>query len=336
MKKLKVAMLGAGGWAIALSMVLLKNGHEVTMWSIAESELQEIQENRQRPRVLPEVAIPETLAVSRFLNFVSECDMVVLATASNGVHPTAARVADCVRRDAVIVSVAKGLEPGTNLRLSQAIEQELPHNPIVVLSGPSHAEEVARGYATTLVSASKDDAAARLVQDAFMNREMRVYLSNDVVGVELGGASKNVIAVAAGIIDGLGLGDNTKAALMTRGITEMARLGEALGGSAQTFAGLTGIGDLIVTCTSMHSRNRRAGILIGQGTPPGEAVQKIGMTVEGISAAKAIRELAQSAGVEMPIVDAIYGVLYENAPIRESIYGLMQRQKKYENEDTWF
>ncbi len=331
----KIAVLGAGGWAIALASVLLDNGHEVTMWSAVENELKEIETYYERKSVLPDVKISQSLKLSYSIDFVCNCDIIILATASKFVRETAIKLKGKVNDNTIIVSVAKGLEPNTNKRLSAVISEELPCK-VVVFSGPSHAEEVARQVPTAIVAASKDTNAAKTVQDIFSNSSMRVYISDDVAGVELGGAIKNIIAVAIGILDGTNIGDNAKAAVMTRGITEMARLGEAFGARSQTFAGLSGVGDLIVTCTSMHSRNRRAGILIGQGCTAEEAIAEIGMTVEGIAAAKVVYELALQADIDMPIVTAIYNVLYKNKPLNEVITSLMLRDKKAECEGTWF
>lgn len=331
----KIAVLGAGGWAIALAKVLLDNGHDVTMWSAISTELDEIKEYGERKSVLPNVTVPQNLKLSYSLDFTENCRIIILATASKFIRQTAVKLKAFTNKDTIIVSVAKGLEPETNKRLSTVICEEL-NSKVVVFSGPSHAEEVARQVPTAIVAASNDINAAKTVQDIFSNSSMRVYISDDTVGVELGGAIKNIIAVAIGMLDGVNMGDNTKAAVMTRGITEMARLGEAFGAKPQTFAGLSGVGDLIVTCTSMHSRNRRAGILIGQGNTADEAIAKIGMTVEGISAAKVVYELAKQTNIDMPIVTAIYNVLYKNKPLREEMTSLMLRDKKAECEGTWF
>ncbi|MEG2597138.1 MAG: NAD(P)H-dependent glycerol-3-phosphate dehydrogenase, partial [Oscillospiraceae bacterium] len=238
-------------------------------------------------------------------------------------------------KDTVVASVAKGLENGTHKRLSEVIEEEIPHHPIVILSGPSHAEEIARGVPTTIVAASKCRNSAEYIQDTLSNKTLRIYVSDDVIGVGLGGALKNIIAVCAGICDGLELGDNAKAALMTRGLAEIARLGVAMGADRETFSGLAGIGDLIVTCTSMHSRNRRTGILIGQGLSPDEAVERVGMTVEGCIATQSAHELAKEKGVSMPIVEQLYDVLYGHKDIKQVISNLMERPKRHENEKIW-
>lgn len=286
--------------------------------------------------MLKGVPLPEALRRTADLSCVKGCGAVVLATPSFAVRTTAKAAASLLEPGAVLVSVSKGIEKDTSLTLTDAIEQEVGDaHPIVALSGPSHAEEVGRHIPTVVVSASKDRSAAEQVQDLFMNERFRVYASDDVVGVELGAALKNVIALCAGISDGMGYGDNTKAALMTRGLTEIARLGVAMGGRRETFAGLSGVGDLIVTCTSMHSRNRRCGILIGKGTPTQQAVKEIGAVVEGYYAAANARTLARKVGVEMPITEAAYQVLYEGKDPRQVIVDLMTRERKHELEDSW-
>ena len=286
--------------------------------------------------MLKGVALHKELKLTSDLVCVKGCGAVVLATPSFAVRTTAKAAASLLEPGAVLVSVSKGIEKDTSLTLTDAIEQEVGDaHPIVALSGPSHAEEVGRHIPTVVVSASKDRSAAEQVQDLFMNERFRVYASDDVVGVELGAALKNVIALCAGISDGMGYGDNTKAALMTRGLTEIARLGVAMGGRRETFAGLSGVGDLIVTCTSMHSRNRRCGILIGKGTPTQQAVKEIGAVVEGYYAAANARTLARKVGVEMPITEAAYQVLYEGKDPRQVIVDLMTRERKHELEDSW-
>ena len=332
---MKITVLGSGGWGTALALLLLENGHEVTLWSYTEEESRVLRETRENP-MLKGVPLPETMGLTTDMGAVKGCGAVVMATPSFAVRATAAKLKQLADPGTIVISVSKGIEKDTSLRLSQVIEEELQgHCPVVVLSGPSHAEEVGRGVPTVVVSASRDKAAAELVQDLFMNERFRVYASDDVVGVELGAALKNVIALCAGICDGMGFGDNTTAALMTRGLTEIARLGVALGGRRETFAGLSGVGDLIVTCTSMHSRNRRCGILIGQGTPAAEAVKEIGAVVEGYYAAATARALAQKAGVEMPITEAAYQVLYGGRDTRAVIKELMTRARKHELEDSW-
>lgn len=331
---MKIAVLGSGGWGTALALLLLENGHDVTLWSYLESESATLRERRENP-VLPDVALPESLQLTADMACVKECQVVILATPSFAVRTTARQVRELLESGAVVISVSKGIEKETSLTLTEVIEEELPGHSIAALSGPSHAEEVGRRVPTAVVAASRDETAAKLVQDLFMNERFRVYTTDDVVGVELGAALKNVIALCAGVSDGLGCGDNTKAALMTRGLTEVARLGKAMGGRKETFAGLAGVGDLIVTCTSVHSRNRRCGILIGQGIPPAEAVKKIGMVVEGYYAAASGKALAGKMGVDMPITQAAYAVLYEGKDPRGVIAELMTRDKKSESEESW-
>ena len=332
---MKISVLGSGGWGTALALVLLENGHEVTLWSYTEAESAVLRRTHENP-MLKGVPLPEELALTSDLGCVKACEVVVLATPSFAVRETARKAAPLLEPDCVLVSVSKGIEKDTSLTLTQAIEEEIGRgHPIVALSGPSHAEEVGRGVPTAVVSASRDQAAAELVQDLFMNERFRVYASDDVVGVELAAALKNVIALCAGVCDGMGYGDNTKAALMTRGLTEIARLGEALGGRKETFAGLAGVGDLIVTCTSMHSRNRRCGILIGKGTPVAQAVKESGAVVEGYYATATARALAEKTGVEMPITEAAWQVLYRDKDPRRVISELMTRAKKHEIEESW-
>ena len=332
---MKIAVLGSGGWGTALALVLLENGHDVTLWSYTAEESAVLRETGENP-MLKGVPLPKELKLTSDLECVKGCGAVVLATPSFAVRTTARAAAPLLDPGAVLVSVSKGIEKDTSLTLTDAIEQEVGDaHAIVALSGPSHAEEVGRHIPTVVVSASKDRSAAEQVQDLFMNERFRVYASDDVVGVELGAALKNVIALCAGISDGMGYGDNTKAALMTRGLTEIARLGVALGGRRETFAGLSGVGDLIVTCTSMHSRNRRCGILIGKGTPTDQAVKEIGAVVEGYYAAANARTLAQKVGVEMPITEAAYQVLYEGKDPHGVILDLMTRERKHELEDSW-
>ncbi|OUN08242.1 glycerol-3-phosphate dehydrogenase [Flavonifractor sp. An92] len=332
---MKTAVLGSGGWGTALALVLLENGNDVTLWSYFEEESKVLQETGENP-MLKGVPLPKELHLTSDLSCVKGCSLVVLATPSFAVRSTARNLAGVLDKGTVVVSVSKGIEKDTSMTLTDVIEQELgPDFPVVALCGPSHAEEVGRKVPTAVVSASKDQKAAELVQDRFMNSRFRVYTSPDIVGVELGAALKNIIALCAGVCDGMGFGDNTKAALMTRGLTEIARLGMAMGGKKETFAGLTGVGDLIVTCTSMHSRNRRCGILIGQGVPVDEALKQIGAVVEGYYATATGKELAEKLGVEMPITEAAYSVLYEGKDPRDVLTELMTRAKKHEIEDSW-
>lgn len=333
---MKVAVLGSGGWGTALAMLLVENGHDVTLWSYQAEESRHLAETGENP-LLPGVKLPQGLTYTSDLACVTGCAVVVMATPSFGVRSTAGQVKDLLAPDAILVSVSKGIEKGTSLRMTQIIREVTEDKwPVVALSGPSHAEEVARQVPTAVVSACPDQTAAEVVQDLFINDHFRVYSSSDVIGVELGAALKNVMALCTGCCTGMGLGDNTKAMLMTRGLAETARLGTALGARKDTFAGLAGMGDLIVTCTSMNSRNYRAGILIGQGTPVQEAIRKIGAVVEGYYAVDSSRELADQVGVEMPITLAAYDVLYRDRDPREVLLSLMRREKRHEIEETWF
>ena len=328
-----IAVFGAGGWGTALAVMAGKYGHRVSLWSPFEEELALIRRHGEHKKLLPGVAVPPSVELTGDAACAA-ADLVILAVPSFAVNSTAEMLAPLLRPGALLANAGKGLEEGTHRRFTQVIAEKIPGARVVALSGPSHAEEVGRGVPTSVVSASADTAAAEEVQDILMNPSFRIYVNTDVVGVELGGALKNVIALAAGVCDGLDVGDNTKAALMTRGLREMARLGAALGARTETFAGLAGMGDLIVTCGSMHSRNRRAGILIGQGIPPQEAVRTVG-TVEGYYAAAAARELARDAGVDMPIAEQCYQVCYKGQPPEEAIISLMGRPKKHEIETAW-
>lgn len=327
---MKTAVVGSGGWGTALALVLLENGHEVTLWSYSEEESRMLRETRENP-MLKGVTLPEELQFTTQLSCVGDCDAVVLATPSFAVRSTAAQMKDLLKPGTVIISVSKGIEKETSFRLSQVIEQEVSGKcPVVVLSGPSHAEEVGRHIATGVVAAADRLEDAQFVQDLFMNQRFRVYTSDDRTGTEICAAFKNIIALCAGCCDGMGGGDNTKALLMTRGLAEMSRLGVALGGRKESFLGLAGVGDLIVTCTSMHSRNRRCGILIGQGMKPEDAVKEIGAVVEGYYAAANAKMLADKTGVEMPIANMAYQALYEGKDINEVLADLMGREKRTE------
>ena len=329
---MKVAVIGSGAWGTALAIRLHKNGHEVTMWTFEKELIPEMESTRRNPR-LPVAELPQGLAISPDYACASGCKMVVIASPSAPMRNVCRGVAPYLDKDAVLVSVTKGLEQGTQLRMSEIVAQETGKT-VVALTGPSHAEEVAIDIPTGLLAACADQALAEFVQDAFMSDTLRVYTSPDAVGAELGAALKNVIALCAGITDGLGFGDNTKAMLMTRGLTEVSRLGISLGAKKETFAGLAGVGDLIVTCTSMHSRNRRAGILIGQGKDPQTAMKEVGAVVEGYYAAKSAWELGQRQGIDMPITEAAYKLLYEGMPVDEAFRTLLQRQRKTEIEDA--
>ena len=329
---MKACVVGSGAWGTALAIRLCKNGHDVTMWTFEKELIEEMTATRRNPR-LPVAVLPENLTISGDYACVSGCKLVVMASPSFPARSVCKGVAPHLDADAVLVSVTKGLENGTHMRMSQIVGQETGME-VVALTGPSHAEEVAIDVPTALLAACENQSKAELVQDAFMADCLRVYTSPDPVGAELGAALKNVIALCAGITDGLGCGDNTKAMLMTRGLTETARLGVSLGAHKDTFAGLAGVGDLIVTCTSMHSRNRRAGILIGQGKDAQEAMKEVGAVVEGYYAAKSAYELGKAQGIDMPITEAAYKVLYENADVKETFSALMSRARKAESEDA--
>ena len=329
---MKVAVVGSGAWGTALAIRLCKNGHDVTMWTFETELIPQMEEKRHNPR-LPGAVLPEELKIRPDYSCVSGCKMVVIASPSFPMRSVCKGVAPHLDKDAVLVSVTKGIEDGTMLRMSQIVEEVTGHK-TVVLTGPTHAEEVALDIPTGILAACDDRALAEFVQDAFMSENFRVYTSPDPVGAELGSALKNVIALCAGITDGLGCGDNTKAMLMTRGLTETARLGVSLGAQKDTFAGLAGVGDLIVTCTSMHSRNRRAGILIGQGKDPQTAMKEVGAVVEGYYAAKSAYALGKRQGIDMPITEAAYKVLYEGAPAGKAFAALMNRSRKPESEDA--
>ena len=326
-----ISIIGAGSWGIALAVLLHKNGHHVTVWSVIEAEIRMLQKEREHKDKLPGVKLPEDMVFTTDLEqAVKGAEVLVLAVPSPYTRSTSHSMASLVKEGQVIVNVAKGIEEKTLLTLSQIIEEEIPQANVAVLSGPSHAEEVGRGIPTTIVVGAKDKETAEYLQNIFMNEVFRVYISPDVLGIELGAALKNVVALAAGIADGLGYGDNTKAALITRGITEIARLGVAMGGRFETFCGLTGIGDLIVTCASMHSRNRRAGILIGQGYTMKQAMDEVKMVVEGVYSAKAAIALSKKYGVSMPIIEQVNRVLFEDKPVKEAVTELMLRDKKAE------
>lgn len=330
---MKTAVIGSGAWGTALASLLCKNGHDTTLWCRTPEKAAQMQETHINPR-LSQVTLPEKLKFSGDPACAAGCSMVVIACPSFPIRTVCRAVAPYIPKDAVVVSVTKGIEEGTLLRMSQVVSQETGHETVVALSGPCHAEEVAIGLPTGCLAACEDKSSAEFVQDAFMSDTFRVYTSPDIVGAELGGALKNVIALCAGVITGLGFGDNTKAMLMTRGLTEMARLGVSLGAHKDTLAGLSGIGDLIVTCTSLHSRNNRAGILIGSGKTPQEAMAEVGAVVEGYYATKSAWELCQKQQVDMPIIHAAYQVLYENADARKTVAALLTRQRRAESEDA--
>ncbi len=331
----KVGIIGAGSWGTALAKLLHKNGHHVTVWSIVAEEIRMLKEKHEHVEKLPGVKLPEDIEFTTDLNAaVRGREVLVLAVPSPYTRNTARMLGEVVEDGQIIVNVAKGVEESTLMTLSEIIEEEVPQALVAVLSGPSHAEEVGKGLPTTIVVGAKKRSVAEKLQNMFMNDVFRVYISSDVLGIELGGALKNVVALAAGIADGLGYGDNTKAALITRGIAEISRLGTAMGARAETFSGLTGIGDLIVTCASVHSRNRRAGILIGQGRTMEEAMEEVKMVVEGVYSAKAAMGLAKKYDVQLPIIDQVNRVLFENKPAGEAVKDLMLRDKRIEVSDA--
>ena len=333
---MKAVVLGSGAWGTALAVVLADNGHDTFLWDHNAARAAEVEASRVNPK-LAGVTLPQGLHATGDLDCLNGAELVVCATPSIAVRETGRKIAPYLKAKTVLVTVSKGIERDTNLRMSQIL-QETTGNicKVVALSGPSHAEEVSRQMPTGCVAACADRAAARFVQDAFMNDYFRIYTSYDIIGVELSAALKNVIALSCGASDDLGLGDNTKALLMTRAMAEITRLGEELGGTRRTFGGLAGMGDLIVTCTSMHSRNRRAGILIGQGKSAREAMEEVGAVVEGYYAAESVHQLSKREGVEMPICDCIYEVLYEGKQARDVVRELMTRAKKDElTEKAW-
>ncbi|WP_097004130.1 NAD(P)H-dependent glycerol-3-phosphate dehydrogenase [Lacrimispora amygdalina] len=329
----KIGIIGSGSWGMALSVLLYNNGHEVTVWSALPEEVLEMKETH-RHHTLPELVLPDNLVFTEDLEeTMTGKDLLVTAVPSVYVRSTAKRMNPFCRYGQVVVNVAKGIEEASLMTLSEILEEELPMADVAVLSGPSHAEEVSRGLPTTCVAGASSRKTAEYIQSIFMSEAFRVYTSPDMLGIELGGSLKNVIALAAGIADGLGYGDNTKAALITRGIAEISRLGTAMGGKIQTFGGLSGIGDLIVTCASMHSRNRRAGILLGQGKSMEEATKEVKMVVEGIYSAKAALALSEKYQVSMPLVEQVNAVLFDGKSASEAVRDLMLRDKTIESSD---
>jgi len=331
----KVGIIGAGSWGIALALLLHNNGHEVTVWSIVEEEIVMLNREREHKDKLPGVKLPEAILFTTDLEMATKgMDLLVLAVPSPYTRSTAGMLKGYIHDGQIIVNVAKGIEEGTFMTLSQIVEEIIPQADVAVLSGPSHAEEVGRGIPTTIVVGANTKKTAQTVQNIFMNEVFRVYISPDILGIELGAALKNVVALAAGIADGLGYGDNTKAALITRGIAEIARLGIAMGGKYETFVGLSGIGDLIVTCASMHSRNRKAGFLIGQGMTMDEAMKEVKMIVEGVYSAKAAIGLSRKYEIDMPIIEQVNEVLFNGKSADIAVKELMIRDKKLENADV--
>ncbi|MGN0493385.1 MAG: NAD(P)H-dependent glycerol-3-phosphate dehydrogenase [Acutalibacteraceae bacterium] len=325
----KITVLGAGGWGMALALSAYGCGNEVTIWSPFPDEVAALQNNRGNERLLSGIRLPDEIGITSDLSSVKGSAITIIATPSIAVRQTAKKLS--AEKDfGIVVNVAKGFEKGSLMRLSQVIAEELPSAKIAVLSGPSHAEEVARGIPTSVVAASDSAITAQIVQSIMSGDNLRIYTSDDLIGVELGGALKNVIAIASGFCDGLGLGDNSKAALITRGLAEMARLGVCMGAKEYTFSGLTGIGDLVVTCTSQHSRNHRFGVKVGSGTPIKQALEEVG-TVEGYYAADLAHSLAKKYNIEMPITEECYAILYENKDVKDVPNDLMRRPKRSEH-----
>lgn len=330
-----IGVLGGGSWGTALAILLTNNGHQMDMWVRNMDQVSQMNLLKENKRYLPNISLPEGFNVSSDIEkTIYKKDVILLTIPTHGVRESLISAKKYIKKDQIIVNVAKGIENDSLLRISEIVKEILPENNYAILSGPSHAEEVALNQPTTVVSASLNKDIAEYIQDLFITPTFRVYTNPDIIGVELGGALKNIIALGAGISDGLKYGDNTKAALMTRGMIEMARLGAKLGANPNTFSGLSGIGDLIVTCTSMHSRNRRAGILLGEGYSLDEAIKEVGMVVEGVKTTKSAFKLSEKLGVEMPITDEIYNVLYNNYEVSESVSKLMGRDKKHEMEDV--
>lgn len=326
-----IAVIGSGGWGTAAAVHLNKLGHSVTLWSWIEEESNKLKTNLENIDFLPGIKLSPDISFTSDISCVKNKDIVILVTPSKVIRSTAREMSAYVSKNAVVVILSKGIENDSLKTLSEVVSEEIPQATVAVMSGPSHAEEVARQVPTTNIVACSDISKAELIQSVFMSDNFRVYTGTDVLGVELGGALKNVIALCAGVLDGLGYGDNTKAALMTRGMKEITRLGVKMGAEEDTFWGLSGIGDLIVTCTSMHSRNRRAGILIGQGKTVDEAISEVNMVVEGIVNCRAAYMLSQKYNVDMPIVTQAYNVLYNNKKPKDAVLDLMARNKKNEN-----
>lgn len=329
----KIAVMGAGSWGTALAVLLSKNGHQVTLWCFLESEKNQLERARENIDYLPGVLIPQDIIITNdYKEAITQNEIIVVAVPSKFIRSNIEQFSPYLTTNHIIVNVSKGLENDSLLRMSQVIEEIVPQCFVAVLSGPSHAEEVAKDIPTVCVSSSKSKKIAEKIQDVFMTPKFRVYTNPDLIGVELGGAIKNVIALAAGVVDGLGYGDNTKAALMTRGMVEITRLGVSMGADIQTFNGLAGIGDLIVTCTSIHSRNRRAGILIGKGMSLEQALDEVQMVVEGVYSAKAVYALSKKYNVEMPIIREINEVLFDSKSPKEAVVDLMIRDKRGEHQ----
>ena len=338
---INISVIGAGSMGTAVSILLAGNGHQVKMWSVFKEEVDMINMQREQKEKLPGAMVPTNVVCTADLEeALAFSDVLVMVIPSQTIRDNVKKIATMIKKPKIISCFSKGLEKGTGFRLSEVILQEMPDTTVVAMSGPCHAEELSKGIPTAYVAASENRAAAELIQDIFMSPRFRVYTNPDITGVELGGAVKNVIALCAGISDGLGYGDNTKAALMTRGIAEISRLGSAMGAKMQTFSGLAGIGDLIVTCTSMHSRNRRAGILIGQGKSVDQALEEVKMVVEGVSTTEPVYRLSKKLGISMPITTEAYEILFNEKDPALAVFDLMGRNKTHELEkedleDIW-
>lgn len=333
---MKIAILGIGTWGSALAITLRKNNHILSLWTYSKEEEAELKKTRE-PKNLPATSFAEDIEITSSLDkALKDKEMVIFAVPSLFTRSVAEQVKDYIQKEQILLTVSKGIEEKTLLTMSQILEEIFPENPVAVLSGPSHAEEVSRFLPTTIVCAAKEESCAKTIQKTFQSDSFRVYINKDVLGVEIGAALKNVIALAAGIADGLGYGDNTKAALITRGIAEIARLGQAMGGHLETFAGLSGIGDLIVTCASKHSRNRKAGFLIGEGLSYEEAMKEVGQVVEGVYAAKAALALGAKYGVDLPIVHEVNRVLFEGKNPKQAVMDLMLRDSRAESPGVSF
>lgn len=337
--KQKAAVIGAGSWGTALAMVLADNGHEVRLWGHKEAQIEEINTYRTNHKYLPDIKLPQGITgYSSLDSALRDLDIIILAVPTKAIRDVLKDIEQVSQLPLTVVHVSKGIEPDSLMRISEMIEADMSSSmlkDLVVLSGPSHAEEVSLRHPTTVAVSSKNMIAAERIQDLFINQYFRVYTNPDIVGVEIGGALKNIIALASGITDGLGYGDNAKAALITRGLAEITRLGSAMGANPLTFSGLTGIGDLIVTCTSVHSRNWRAGNLLGKGQKLDEVLTNMGMVVEGVRTTKAAYQLAQKYEVDMPITNALYGVLFAGKDVKDSVDLLMNRDKRSEMEDLF-
>ncbi|MBQ0138892.1 MAG: NAD(P)H-dependent glycerol-3-phosphate dehydrogenase [Kurthia sp.] len=335
----KVTVFGAGSWGTALATVLAENGHDTLLWSHRENQAQEIRDQHTNEKYLPNIALPQNLtATSDMTEAVAHGEVMIMAVPTKGIRETCQKIMQTLNRELIFVHVSKGIEPDSLKRISEIMTEELDASvvkDIVVLSGPSHAEEVVKHHPTTVAASSSNHDSAQIIQDLFMNQYFRVYTNADVTGVELGGALKNVIALGAGVSDGIGYGDNAKAALITRGLAEISRLGVKMGSNPLTFMGLTGMGDLIVTCTSVHSRNWRAGNLLGKGLSLEEVLEQMGMVVEGVRTTKAAHQLAKEYDVSMPITEALYGLLFEGESAKEVVENLMLRMKKPEMDSDY-